>query len=211
FGRSSAAEKDAQRFDQQKAGVSDAITKLRGHIKILSERLIELDPDGSAEVVQHTHELTSLPSLKQFEIDIDDMAKSDDHPFTVAFVDIDNFKSINSRIGHGKADDVIKHLAAFLVEATFERAKVYHRSGDEFLLILENTTSKEAQLFLTRVIAEVKAENFPHLGKTISISIGTASFPEHSKDPATLKEQSNKAMLKAKEKKGSVVIFPSKP
>ncbi|MET0155479.1 MAG: diguanylate cyclase [Rickettsiales bacterium] len=68
-----------------------------------------------------------------------------DCPLCLAFIDIDNFKAINTEICHDKADLVIIELSKILGELLVGRGKLYHRSGDGFLVCLHNSDGNEAK------------------------------------------------------------------
>jgi len=156
--------------------------------------------------------LTRLPSLRQFEIDSGELITDPESPDSVAFIDMDNLKQLNSDIGHNAADEVIKELAIHLETALRHRAKVYHRSGDEFLVVLRNTSSQEAMIVLNRVINGIKSKSISTSqgNVNITISAGIASFPEHANELETLTKRANEAMKQAKEAGKACAVLWSK-
>jgi len=145
--------------------------------------------------------LTRLPSLQQFEIDSVELIDDSTTPDSIAFVDMDNLKQLNSAIGHDAADEVIKELAIRLETGLRHRAKVYHRSGDEFLAVFRNTSSQEAMIVLNRVIFEINGKSISTSqgNVDITISAGIASYPEHADELEAFKKRANEAMQQAKE------------
>lgn len=154
--------------------------------------------------------LTNLPNLEQFDIDSILLFDNPDLPISLSFVDMDNLKKLNTDIGHDAADEVIEQLAAFIKSNLEYRAKVYHRSGDEFLILFQNTMPDEAEKVLSRLLSKIKVKSFTTSVGDIKITItgGIAAYPENSADMPELKENANKAMQKAKEKgKAQICIF----
>lgn len=153
---------------------------------------------NSSEILKN--KLTNLPTLEQLEQDLEVLELNLRHPFSIAFLDIDNFKQLNTDLGHDTADEVIKQLAKSLDEYIADRGTVYHRSGDEFIITLKNTTSEEAHLLLTRCVNEVKTRTFQTSKgiRQITISCGIASYPEHGSEMKDIREKSNQAMQTAK-------------
>ena len=147
-----------------------------------------------------TNALTNLPNLEQFDIDSIYILENPDLPMSLCFVDMDNLKKLNTEIGHDAADEVIKQLAAFLKSKLEFRATVYHRSGDEFLILFQNTTAYEAKYTLERVLSKLVEKTFTTSVRDIQITIscGIASYPDNSEDISELKEKANRAMQKAK-------------
>jgi diguanylate cyclase (GGDEF)-like protein len=144
--------------------------------------------------------LTGLPSLQQFEVDSDDLLSDPEMPDTITFMDMDNLKNLNDKIGHDAVDEVIKQLAIVLETGLRHCAKVYHRSGDEFLAVFRNLSSREVMSILTRVIDRIRETTFTTSkgDVNISISAGIASFPEHAAEISTLRDRADEAMKQSK-------------
>ena len=186
-------------------GKEASLILLKGAIKRLKEDLA--DYDDSTESDHYVTDLTGLPSLKQYELDSATYAQNSSPQFCIAFLDIDDFKTINSEIGHDRADDIIRSLANTLSIVMRSRAKVYHRSGDEFLLYIDNTPIDEALMLLIRLIGTINTQQFPHISRMISVSIGLVSYPEHSEDIEALATLASHAMTQAK-KAGKNRVHP---
>lgn len=98
-------------------------------------------------------------------------------PLSVIMCDIDEFKLYNDFYGHLKGDDCIKMIASTLVEASKRATDLVARfGGEEFALILPNTTETDA-ISLAEVIREkVQAKNFLHekssVADHVTLSIG---------------------------------------
>ncbi len=138
--------------------VADAIARLGVLSRLASEidrktQVVVKDVDRS-EAERRTSDLTGLPNLKAFEETLESLIRLglEDHgrqtdgwsDFAVVFCDLDNFKNINELIGHSNADEVIKFTGKKLkdsVRATSDA--VFHRSGDEFFLIIRGITGED--------------------------------------------------------------------
>lgn len=99
-----------------------------------------------------------------------------DH-FTFILFDIDNFKEINDTYGHLIGDKVLKQLIALIKEKT-RRSDIFARwGGDEFILVIENSTSEKALKF-TEYLRQTIAETiFVKVGH-ITCSFGISSYQE---------------------------------
>ena len=83
--------------------------------------------------------LTGLANRALFDEELDKTlarARRDGTPVTVLFVDLDDFKSINDRFGHGAGDHVLRTVGARLVAAGREGDWVARLGGDEFTMLL---------------------------------------------------------------------------
>ena len=148
--------------------------------------------------------LTGLRDLAQLDVDLP-LILTEGAPTALIFADMDNLKALNEAIGHDRADLVIKELAVALETGSQHRATVYHRSGDEFLLVLSNSTAEEAATFMSRLIDKIAKSSFQGLdaGK-ITVSAGVAM----AGDEANLKSRANEALYAAKQQgKARAVVW----
>jgi diguanylate cyclase (GGDEF)-like protein len=99
--------------------------------------------------------LTGLLNRRSFEAAIEvecTRARRTREPLCVVYLDIDHFKAINDRFGHGAGDQVLRQLAA-AIGATI-RVHVdsaYRLGGDEFALLLPSTTKAQAEAVVSRL------------------------------------------------------------
>jgi diguanylate cyclase (GGDEF)-like protein/PAS domain S-box-containing protein len=98
-------------------------------------------------------------------------------PLSMLMIDIDHFKQINDTFGHAMGDQAIKHIAQ-IVYAEIRSADVIGRygAGDEFVILLPQTSTQEARSLAERIHASIAAMRLD-TGKgalTVTISIGVA-------------------------------------
>lgn len=94
----------------------------------------------------------------------------------VCMIDVDLFKEINDRFGHQVGDAVLTRLAETLAQLTRDGDRVGRVGGEEFLLVLPNTTLEGALLAAERVREVVAAMSHDELpdGERMTLSIGVA-------------------------------------
>ena len=100
-----------------------------------------------AELRSRTDPLTGLLNLRAFvghaNRELARMRRTG-RPITLAYVDIDNFKQINDRFGHGAGDDVLRQVAAVLHDHSRVADVVARLGGDEFVFLYPETAAHEA-------------------------------------------------------------------
>ncbi|MCW8331899.1 sensor domain-containing diguanylate cyclase [Photobacterium sp. SDRW27] len=100
-------------------------------------------------------------------------------PLCCVLIDLDNFKSINDRYGHHVGDEVLQHFAATCRRALRQNDYICRWGGEEFMLLLPETTVEQAQMIIERLRRHTptfctKVENEP-LGYTASMGIAALS------------------------------------
>jgi diguanylate cyclase (GGDEF)-like protein/PAS domain S-box-containing protein len=121
------------------------------------------------------------------------------------FIDLDNFKSLNDNFGHDKGDLLLQQVARRLSECVREGDTVARIGGDEFVLMLEDLSSEEAEASeQIRVIGDklLATLNRPYPLEQLEYpntpSIGITLFRGHSAGLDELLKQADIAMYRAK-------------
>lgn len=81
-------------------------------------------------------------------------------PLAMGIVDIDRFKSINDTHGHAMGDEVLRHTAQFVKKSLRSSDFIARWGGEEFIVILPNTTAEEGVLTLNRIRKAMQNELF---------------------------------------------------
>ncbi len=115
---------------------------------------------------------------------------------TIVAIDVDHFKSVNDRFGHGAGDDIlvaIAHRADAL--ATEMGGTVARIGGDEFVAILPRTTIEDARMFAARLRAQ------PEEGRKLprwTVSIGLAGIEPGTADIGAALKRADTSLYRAK-------------
>jgi diguanylate cyclase (GGDEF)-like protein len=97
------------------------------------------------------------------------------HPFTVAYVDIDNFKVINYRCGHKAGDQLLCAMADTIRQNLRKVDSVSRFGGDEFTILLPETGAEAAQVVLSR-IRNVLLNTMEKNEWPVTFTFGTVTF-----------------------------------
>jgi len=122
--------------------------------------------------------------------------------FSLAMMDIDDFKLFNDSEGHLAGDGVLKNIAGIAKDSLRVIDVIARFGGEEFAVIMPQTEKEEAYIVAERIRKSVK-EQLPCTWKTfprnnVTISIGIATFPNDGKDRTELIRNADKALYRAK-------------
>jgi diguanylate cyclase (GGDEF)-like protein len=105
-------------------------------------------------------------------------------PLSVVAVNLDDFRWVNEKSGQAAGDELLRVVAETLAETTSDRDIVVRLRGDEFCLILENTSAPHAVRAgnaIRAALAKIDVE-----GRRVTASLGVATFPDDATDGAVL-------------------------
>lgn len=116
--------------------------------------------------------------LAQMEID---RFQRYEHPFTLAYIDLDNFKTVNDQFGHPAGDQVLRIVASSARKYLRKTDVIARLGGDEFALLLPETNEESARVALSKIqdglLEEMRLGNWPI---TFSIGVLTCSAAPHT-------------------------------
>lgn len=123
------------------------------------------------------------------------------YPLILLLADLDYFKKINDVFGHQAGDALLQSFAQ-LIKMEFRIYDYKYRyGGEEFLIILPNTSLEAARKIAKAFLLKTKKMQVKFNGRIlppITISIGISSFPEHGNDARTLIATADAALYQAK-------------
>lgn len=118
-------------------------------------------------------------------------------PLTVAFFDIDYFKRINDTLGHGVGDRVLIQVANNLTATLRTSDHLGRFGGEEFVLILPETTLESALPLIERMRENMQLVKVPGLDWQVTLSAGAAEI-RSGEDAEALLRRSDAALYRAK-------------
>jgi diguanylate cyclase (GGDEF)-like protein len=180
--------------------LSSDIRRALVHIKALSE----------------TDELTGVLNMRAFGAIADRIARQSarySHPYTVVMIDSDSLKAVNDQFGHPAGNRLLQMLVQCVQAQLRETDIVARYGGDEFVLLLPETTSVGAEKVAQRIRQRVEAGVLTTRDKPVSstVSVGLASYPEHGSDLESIMERADQAMYTSKTSgKNRVTVAPGR-
>jgi diguanylate cyclase (GGDEF)-like protein len=139
--------------------------------------------------------LTGLLGHRAFHEALEIQLESAKGPFTLASIDLDDFKLINDLHGHPTGDEALRRVAEALRHGVREHDSVFRVGGEEFAVLLPGVTAGEAQPLAERLREAVARTAF---ALPLRVSIGLASWPADASDRDALLERADAALYAAK-------------
>ncbi|MGO9512942.1 MAG: HDOD domain-containing protein [Steroidobacteraceae bacterium] len=150
------------------------INTLRAVAELTSSRALELEEETRRDALTGVYNRAYLDQVLAREFEHSTRHK---WPLSVAFADLDNFKSINDKFGHQAGDRILQATARILRGNTRETDLIARYGGEEFVVVLPATDADTARSICERIVAAF--QNTGHLvgsdHTTVTISIGCAT------------------------------------
>lgn len=170
------------------------------------------------QLMSITDQLTSLPNRRYLEERLNEelnRSKRYDYEMSFLMIDIDDFKSYNDLNGH-QAGDVALQITAHCLKAGLRAADVASRyGGEEFSVLLPQTSLSEAAVIAERMRDRVAITNYPH-GKRqplghVTISIGVSTVTDKINTGERIIAAADRALYNAKSQgKNRVELYQEK-
>lgn len=132
------------------------------------------------------------------------------HALSVLMLDIDNFKQLNDTYGHPEGDRLLRQIAAILRSGARTVDYVGRTGGEEFVILLPETSKDAAYGVAERIRCAVEAEAVLRIrDETVrkTVSIGVAAYPEDALSADELLQRADEALYRAKRSGKNCVIW----
>ncbi|MCE9673458.1 diguanylate cyclase [Myxococcus stipitatus] len=175
--------------------------------------LRNLDRFAAVEDLAYVDDLTRLFNTRYLHLVLDREVRDalqTERPFSLLFLDLDHFKSINDTYGHLVGSKLLVETARVVKGCVRDPDVVARYGGDEYVVLLRGTDSGGALKVAERIRRTMETHHFlarEGLSLKLTTCIGVASFPEHARDKATLLDLSDRAMYRGKRGTRNVVYM----
>jgi len=193
-------------------GVASA-TYLTRHLGLA---LRTLGKFAEVEDLVYLDDLTHLFNSRYLELVLDKEfrnASKSERPFSVLFLDLDYFKSINDTHGHVVGSKLLVEVSRVLKNCIRDNDVACRWGGDEYVVLLRGTDSGGALKVAERIRRAIESHRFlarEGFSLTITTCIGVAAYPEHAQDKNTLIDFADRAMYRGKKGTRNIIYMASK-
>jgi diguanylate cyclase (GGDEF)-like protein/PAS domain S-box-containing protein len=190
----------------------DAITdedgKISHYVGVFSDITSRKVTEKELLKLSNTDPLTDLPNRSFFQASHSHIVRRDTQHALIC-LDMDNFKKINDSLGHQTGDVLIKQIAKRLQKMAGTKATCYRLGGDEFSILIDNSTDIHHITHFAQTILDNMARPFI-INKqdfVLGASLGIAFYPEDGRTPQELLKNADTAMYFAKNAGGNKYQF----
>ena len=155
---------------------------------IVNQELAQTDYVTGAISVRHFYELTRIESgrFRRYQ-----------HPFSLVYIDLDNFKAINDRLGHITGDKLLRVLVENIQQQIRPTDVLARLGGDEFALLLPETGAEQIKIFIGRLHSSL-ANDMLRKGWMVTLSMGVVTFKQLPKSVDEMVRLADAAMYSVK-------------
>lgn len=126
----------------------------------------------------------------------------------IAIIDIDFFKKINDTYGHLCGDYVLKEVAYLILENFRKTDMVFRYGGEEFVVIMTETSLENSLIPLERLRKTIENNNFIFKGEKIKVTISIGTETNHTESTEEFLNNADKALYQAKQSgRNQTVLF----
>ena len=161
-------------IEQQAADVNEYARRLDTAYKDLESTSAQLKEFSFKD------EVTGLYNRRFFSIRLEEEVsryRRFNHPVSVVLLDLDSFKAVNDELGHAAGDETLRAMADILLKQSRGINVICRYGGDEFAVLLVETSKSGARLYADRIRYVLSTWTFAH-GRRVTASFGIASLPE---------------------------------
>ncbi|MFZ1766122.1 MAG: diguanylate cyclase [Candidatus Nitrotoga sp.] len=178
--------------------------KLRhSHAEVVATNKAMQQQNQLLETLSITDGLTGLYNRSKLDVILkDELArfKRNQRPFAVLMMDIDYFKTLNDSYGHIAGDEVIAAVAKILSQSIRSVDYAARYGGDEFIIIMVETTADMALKMAERIRSQVNDMRYSANGQIVSVtvSIGVVQCQQSDATPTAVFARADSALYEAK-------------
>ncbi len=150
-----------------------------------------IEKEKEINYLAYKDSLTDLYNRKFFEAELESLDTDSKLPISIIMGDLNGLKIINDSYGKKKGDQLLTKTAKMLKEVVRDEDVLARYGGDEFIILLPQTTNKKAQKIIKKIKSKITEENKGDINLSISLGAATLS-KKNQKITETLKRAEDK-------------------
>ncbi|MFG1486667.1 GGDEF domain-containing protein [Halobacteriovorax sp. HFRX-2_2] len=203
---------------------TDIFKQIENYIQSKFRSLLQVKELQRLQALAHVDDVTGLYNQRKFKSDIDAAIREFEaleRSFSLIFIDIDYFKSINDGHGHLIGTSLLQQVAETIRATVREDDLCYRYGGDEFVVLAPYSSLEDAKMIGQRILNRVKSTVYKieadleintHEDEDVqlSVSIGVANYPTNASGRNEIIGMADRMMYEAKKSgRGKVCVADS--
>jgi diguanylate cyclase (GGDEF)-like protein len=157
----------------------------------------------SEVVVERAHlidPLTKLSNRMFFNMRVESLTASKSKKIALMYIDIDQFKKINTRLGHESGDVVLREVANKLKSTYVNSEDIFRLGSDEFLILVSDYKSnKDVMRLAKKIVSDITREFFVSKYEVkLEVNVGISVYPDDGSTPTELLQAADSALVMSK-------------
>lgn len=190
-------------IEDSAAPILDKTGRLTGAVVIFRDRRLSRENTARMAYLARHDALTGLPNRVAFAEHFDQalkLARRHHKRLGLLFIDLDQFKQVNDRLGHSAGDRLLKELSRRLSACVRDTDIVCRYGGDEFVVLLNEIKQPRdaGRVALKMSVAATEIRHLQGCKSGLELSIGISLYPEDGTEMGTLMQRADVAMYHAK-------------
>ncbi len=160
--------------------IRDSEGEVIGAVIIFRDFSDKKEKRDQIEYLSYHDQLSGLYNRRFFEEEIKRLNTKRNLPLSVIFADVNGLKTINDAFGHEQGDELIKKFAQVLRKNCRADDIISRTGGDEFVILLPNTTSEDVQSLTQRIKDNIQEQKVMNINISVSFGWSTKNIEEQS-------------------------------
>ncbi|MEN3186047.1 MAG: diguanylate cyclase [Atribacterota bacterium] len=152
-----------------------------------------------AERLANLDSLTHVPNRRFLEKSVERLIRNGER-FTLVFLDLDGFKTVNDFLGHTEGDHLLRRIALWFEKSVRKEDIVARYGGDEFCFLFPRLGRRETEEIMERILLRFLEKDFAG-GLSLGFSYGVAVYPDEAMDLDELFSRSDGEMYARKRRR----------